>query len=329
MPFPQPADVNGRFRADLQGLMVQFDLAMSRRGFIGNRIFPVVNVGSPGGMYRKVIVEELLKELAKTRRAPGAGYQRDSWKWTEDSYQTYEYGAEEPIDNRTANEYASLFSVERISSQRAVDRVLRAQELRDATLAFDETTFTNAARFTDVSATDPITDPATEIVTIVEDAKEDIAESFGFAPNVMATSVKNRRAIRNTDQFKDYIVSGGAGDSIVPGRITSQQFSDVFEIPSVVFADGGQNLSHEGQAASFGYLWSDKYILLAYVDPSDDILAPTFGRTFHWGGDGSLPECRIEDYPEQSIRGRVIRARNQVGEKVTEIKAGWLIKIRP
>lgn len=324
-----PSTVNGRYRADLQGLMMEIDLAASRRGFIGTQVFPLVEIGVSGGMYRKVKVESLLKELSKTRRAPGAGYQRDTWEWEEDTFTTQEHGAEEPIDNNIANTYANLFRVERISANRAVDRILRSQEQRCADLAFNETEFTAAARFTDVSAADPITDPTTDIVDIVADAVEDIGETFGLMPNTMVTSFLNRRAIRNTDQFKDFIVSGGAGDSMVPGRITNQQFADVFEIPRVLFADSGKNTAHEGQAAAFGRIWSEKYILLAYIDPSDDILAPTFGRTFHWGGDGSLPQGRIEDYPEPSIRGRVVRARHQVGEKVIHRAAGWLIKVRP
>jgi hypothetical protein len=308
--------------------MMEFDLEAARRGFVGTRLFPITPIGVSGGAFRKVKVASLLKELSKTRRAPGAGYQRDTWEWEADSFTTYEHGAEEPIDNNTANVYANLFSIERISTMRAVDRILRAQEKRCADLAFDEATFTAAGRFTDASAT-PITAPATDIVSIVQDAVEDISESYGIAPNTLVTSWKNRRQMRQTDEFKDYIVSGGAGSSISPGSVTTQQFADVFEIPNFYFADAPQNTAKEGQTAVYGNIWSDKYILLAWVDPSEDILAPTFGRTFHWGGDGSLPQGRIEDYPEPQIRGKVVRARHQVGEKVVHLPAAWLIKVRP
>jgi len=308
--------------------MLEYDLAASRRGFIGTSLFPITEVGVTGATFRKVLVASLLKEISKTRRAPGAGYQRDDWEWEDDSFTTVEHGAEEPIDNNTANVYASRFSIDRISASRAVDRILRAQEQRIADLAMDVTAMTAAGRFTDASAT-PITAPATPIVTIVENAKDAIRTSFGVDPNVMVTAVDNRRYIRETDQFQEYVMSGGAGDSIAPGKISNQHYEDVFEIDNVLFANAGKNTAKEGQAAVFGSIWDIKYILLAHIDRSGDIEAPTYGRSFHWAGDGSLPQGRIEDYPEVSIRGRVIRARHQVGEKVVHRAAGWLVKIRP
>mgnify|MGYP006969520567 CR=1 FL=1 len=77
----------------------EFDLEMQKRGYIGNRVLPVIEVGKQAGPFGKITLESLLQNR-QTSRAAGAGYNRTNWKFTNSSYATEEHGIEEPCIGR-------------------------------------------------------------------------------------------------------------------------------------------------------------------------------------------------------------------------------------
>ena len=60
-----------------------------RLGFIGHRVFPVIEAAKAGGTFGRIPLEQLLK-MPETRRAPGAGYARGKWTFEPASYATEE-----------------------------------------------------------------------------------------------------------------------------------------------------------------------------------------------------------------------------------------------
>jgi len=99
----------------------------------------------------------------------------------------------------------------------------------------------------------------------------------------------------------------------------------VFDVDYILVAGASKNTAKEGQATVFANIWSDSYCSVARLCTSQDIREPGLGRTFHWGSDGSQIGGTIETYRDETIRGDVVRVRNQVHEKVLYTECAHLI----
>jgi hypothetical protein len=98
--------------------------------FIGRNIFTTtIDVGVQAGNFGRIPLEQLLMKR-DTLRAPRAGYARQDWTFTNDSWATEENRAEEPIDDREEAMYQNYFSQELIATKRAFHSVMVNQEMR-------------------------------------------------------------------------------------------------------------------------------------------------------------------------------------------------------
>lgn len=322
-----PATASARYRPDLQGLRKDFDLEADRMGFIGSRVFPVFEAASSGGAYRKVKVESLLKDAENITRTPGAGYARDTWEFDAESFATEEYGVEETVDDNQKNTYRDLFEMEQVASMRAQDRLLRAYERRVATLAFDQSAFNSASQYTDTTITWATEATATPLAD-GDTAKVGIRGKCGMWPNAVIMNKRVFMTLRRTAEFRERVASSGAGSSTLASKLAIQQVAEFFDIDQVLIASAATNSAAEGQAATFGELWSSSYVVFARLcTRPGDLEEPCFGRTFHWGGDGSVMEGTVEEYREENVRGNVIRRRHQTDEVRQMIQCAWMLKI--
>src|SRR4051812_28849954 len=92
-------------RPDLGLALEEFDLEMSRAGFIGPKVFPVIDVALATANFSRVKINNLLIN-ATTGRAPGAKYARGQGQFEQDNYATVEHGYEEPVDDAERKIYA-------------------------------------------------------------------------------------------------------------------------------------------------------------------------------------------------------------------------------
>jgi hypothetical protein len=65
--------------------------------------------------------------------------------------------------------------------------------------------------------------------------------------------------------------------------------------------------------------------MVAHIDFSQDVRRPTIARTFHWTGDGSEIDGRVETYRDEPVRSEIVRVRHQTAEKVMHVQAGHLL----
>ncbi len=321
--MPSPSTSLATLRPDLADSLMEFDLAMDQRGYISNRAFPVVDVLSQAGVFGKIPLEQLLQQR-DTKRAPGAGYNRGKFTFTTGSYTCVEYGAEEPVDDREAEMYAEYFDAEVISTARAYNAVLRAQEERVAASVFNTTTWTGA------SLTTAIThewDDAINCVplTDVEAAVQKIYDNSGLWANALIINQKVFRNLRNSDQVVERIQSAGAGDPTKPTDVTVEMLAQVFDLPYILVAGGSKNNAIEGQSASPVQIWSGEYAMVCKIATGADFREPCIGRTFHWSADGSAIGGSIESYREEQTRSNIIRVRHDVDEVVLYAEAGHLL----
>lgn len=319
--MPKPITSLATLRPDIAGCLTEFDLAMDRMGFIGLRVLPVLEVAKQAGTFGIIPVEQLLTQ-PETRRASGSGYNRGGWKFDDASYATKEHGWEEPIDARDAAMYADYFNAELISTQRALDIVLRAHEKRVADAVFNATTFAalTAAVATEWSSYDDATP-----IDNVETAVRAVWTATGIWPNSLVINRTVFRNLRMCAQIIDRIQSAGAGNRTLPTDITPAMLAQVFDLEQVLVAGSAYNAGKEGAALDIEPLWSNEYAMVCKTARTQDFREPCLGRTFHWGEDGSAIGGTIETYYEEQIRGDVVRVRHETDEKMLYAQTGYLL----
>ncbi len=318
--MPSPSSSLATLRPDLSASFMQFDLAMDQEGFIAQRVLPVVDVAKAAGNFGIIPLAQLLQQ-PDTKRAPGSGYSRGKWKFDPSSYTTVEHGYEEPIDDNDAANYRDYFDVEQISAMRAYSAVLRGMEQRAADLLFNTGTFTGAKTG---AATVAWGTPGSAVpVTDVEAGVNAVYGATGLWPNALIINRKTFRKLRNVAQIIDRLKYNGITD-VKAEAITSDILSQVFDL-EVIVAGSSKNTANESAAATPAQIWSDSYAMVARIESSQDFRRPCIGRTFHWSEDGSSIGGTVETYRDETIRGDVVRVRNQTDEHLLYAGAGYLI----
>lgn len=318
-----PSTSLATLRPDLAGSFEEFDLVADRAGFIAMKVLPVLEVMSQAGTFGKIPIEQLLKARA-TARAPGSSYSRGDWTFTTDSYACSENGSEEPVDDREAAMYRNYFDSEQIAARRALDAVLRNQEIRVANALFNTTTYTGSALTTSVGT--PWSTVASAVpITNVEAAVIKVYENTGVWPNAL---VINRRVFRNlrlTTQIIDRIAASGAGMPTRASDITVQMLSAVFDLPYIIVAGGSRDSANEGQASTPTQIWPSTMAMVCRVAETNDVREPCIGRTFHWAEDGSSIGGTMETYRDETVRSDIVRARHDTHEKILYTEMGHLL----
>ena len=322
--MPSPSSSLATLRPDLASFL-EFDLESERAGFIATEVLPVMSVASQAGNFGKIPLEELLQQR-ETKRAPGSGYARGSFKFEPAVYATEEHGAEEPIDDREAQMYADYFDAEQVSTMRAFSAVLRNAEQRVAAAVFNPSTWTGSGLTTGITNEWDAnhTTTATPIAD-VEAAVQKVYDGSGLWPNALIINRKVFRNLRNLDEIIERIESAGAGNASKPSDITAEMLARGFDLDFVIVAGTSKNGAKEGQAATPQQIWSSEYAMVCRVAVSNDMREPCIGRTFHWSDDGSSIGGTVESYRDEVIRGNVIRVRHDVDEVILYPQAGHLL----
>lgn len=314
MPSVSPTTTLAVPRLDLGRSVMSLDLLAQQQRYIGLQVFPAFEVAKESGSYGKIPIASLLANM-ETARAPGASYNRATWKFETDSYLTEEHGAEEPVDDRTATVFRDYFDHELIAASRVQNVVLRKHEVRvAAALDTAGATYTAAAgNAWNTDNGDPFED--------VEAAAQAMYDR-GLIPNALVLSWKAFRNLRQNPAIIDRIESGGAGESSAQRTITAQKLADLFDL-RYVFVGGGQNVtSNEEQTLAMGSIWpNDKAYVVRVCENTSDLVDPCCGRTMHYSADGSRIGTVFETYREEQTRANIVRARMDTDEKVIHTEA--------
>lgn len=315
-----PSTSLATLRPDLDGSFMEFDLESNQQGFIATQVFPVLSPRSQAGSFGKIPIEQLLKER-DTTRAPGAGYSRSTFQFTKDTFATEEQGAEEPVDDREEQMYASYFDAEVIAASRARNAVRMNAEKRVAAAVFNATTF---ASFT--TAVGDEWDDATSATPIadVEAAVQSVWDQTGIWPDTMIINRKVFRNLRNTDDIISRVKFQGFMD-VRAGNIPIAALSQVFDLPKLIVANSARDSAQEGQDTVIAPVWSDEYCMICKTANTNDIQEPCLGRIFHWTADGSQIDGRMETYRDEVVRADIVRSRHDVDEKMLYVEMGHLL----
>ena len=325
MPIGPKGGGTTQYRPDIAATLENFDLESDRQGFIGHRLFPVFETGQQNGRFPRVNTKAWLQKH-DTRRASGASYPRASLDFGEDDYVTVERGLEVALDDREAAIYKDWFDFEINRARFLVDQIRRDSERRIATLAFKPSSF-NSEQVKAVAV--PWSEPNSTPIQDVDSMTEAFYERNGIYPNAMVMSQSLFRRLRMNDEVKEAIQSGGAGDRTTITDITATMIGIAFGIEHVLVAGGatakrgGNNPARE--ITLLETIWDKNYCGLFVLPKTSDLAEPTFGRVFHWSGDGSQLGGLFEEYYDDSKRCSVLRIRHEVHEKIMVKDLGSLL----
>jgi hypothetical protein len=306
-------------RLDLGAALSEHVQGMSEN--IGALVAPITPVDLKAGTYA-AITRESTTRVVSMKRAPKAGYQRDSIVFEDKAYATEEYGLEDPVDDSDARNWSRDFDLKFESGRVIAEKLMRGHEMRVAAAVFNTTTFTGSELFTDVSGSAPWSAAGSDVQAAVRAAKQKIRTNSGLRPNTLVINDVTLDHLRaNT------ILRGAFQYTAFPtDEALTQVLASWLDVERVLVGSAVYNSADEGLAFSGARIWSNLYAMLCYT--GDQSLArPSLARTMLWREDSPNPII-AEEYRDERVRGDVLRVRHNTGELIQDPYFGHLLKIK-
>lgn len=298
-------------RPDLGQAVTEVATRAPEMGFVGTQILVPLMVGVQSAEF-PVIPKEALFSIRDDRRDARGGYNRSDWTWESGRYATRDRGLEDVVDARFLAMYRTKFDYERAISRRLYNDILRAQEKRIADKCqlvgnFPAHDVTN--EWDDAANCTPLAD-----VT----AGREAMYALGIIPNTLLITYNHYLWLTKAKAVQDAVFQIFP-ETAKDGSINATHLKAYFKIDKLVIAGGLYNSADKGQAAALAGIWSDENALLCRTaSPGDTIEEPCIGRTFVWneGEAGDANNIIVEDYPDNGVRGQVLRVRCDVDERL-------------
>lgn len=333
-------------RLDLSIGYNEFSLLANLRKFIGLSVLPPLTVEQEGADFVRIVIKSLLTKVEDTSRAPGAGYVRDTFEWTKDSYALGEHGVEEQVDDATVEKYGDLVRVEQIAVMRAINRILQRLEFDVAAAVFNTATWTGAALTTAVPV--PWTTAATaDPLADIDAAHEKVSAGCGEDANTLVLTKKAFTALLRTTRIEgllkydasELLIALNSGQNQTATSEIVSGLKDLFQVDRILVGRGFKNTANAPQTPTLARQWDDTMAMLACVgtDGLDGDLQspqPQIGRTIFstkngeplpGGDDAGLGSLIFDEYREENVRGGIIRPRNKRQVKILHVEAGHLL----
>lgn len=333
-------------RLDLSLSYNEFSLLANQKKFIGLKVLPPIGVSQEAADFPKISIEDLLSKVEETKRAPRAGYKRDTFSWTTDNYAVEEHGVEETVDDATVERYGDVLRVEMIATIRAVNRILQRLEYDIAAAVFNTTTFTGAAlttaigtAWTTAATADPLAD--------IDAAHEKVSVGCGEDANTLVLTKKGFTSMIRTARLEGLLkydasellvaLNTGQNQSMVSQVISG--LKDLLQVERILVGRGFKNTADKGQTASLARGWDNTMAMLCVSNDDGfngdlESPVPTLGRTIFTtkngeplpGSDGAGEDSLLfDEYRDDTVRGSIIRPRNKRQVKMLHVECGHLL----
>jgi hypothetical protein len=250
------------------------------------------------------------------KKAPRGSFKRSEWVHDTESYTTAHYGYEETIDEIEALENDDIFDEEMISARVASSQLRLAREKRVADAVFNTTTFASG---NDTQAAAAVWSNAStaNIFLDFDNAFVKIHAKTGI-PKAALTGIVTETALRSV--IRSEKVLANIKYTMAPELMTAEQQAQMIAsflgIKGLIVADSVIDTTLTGIAKGvFTGIWNPQLAMLAYISQA----APSWkskglGRQPRWSKFSN--DFRVESYDEESTASRVVRVREQSGEKV-------------
>lgn len=293
---PTPSDVH------VDAVLTNISVAYIQRQdhFIAGKVFPIVPVEKQTDKYFTYTKGDWFRDEAK-RRAPssesaGSGYGMSTASYSCDVFAMHKdvpdqvrLNSDAPINpDRDATEFVTQRLMLRLEKQWAADYF---------TTSVWDTDSTPSNLWDNYATSDPISD--------VETGKRTMLVNTGFLPNVLVLGYDVFKALKNHPDFVDRFKYTQAG------VLTEELLAKVLGVDRILVAKAINNTAVENETNSFAFVHG-KHALLAYVNPSPSLLAPSAGYVFSWRGisrglgqDVGIKRFRMEQLEADRIEGQL------------------------
>lgn len=302
----------------------------ARDGFVGGRLFPAFGSALQSAAYYLFTAAELAQTASLGKRAPGTPYARVKRTLSNDKFACENYGLEAPVPDEDRKKYASYFDSDIAAVRQIVDSLMINHEQRVYTKVTDASVPTAALLVPwNAGNSNPRQD--------VDAAREQIRQNIGLLPNLMVISqpILNVLAIhpKLTELFK----------FTRPGVLNEDILAAYFGVDQVAVAKNVIATNNEGQAFTPADIWGN-LCCLAHVNDAQDLMVPSFGRTFYWTaftsemtpptggtgpgmitGGGGPDLVQVQSYRDETVKSDIHRSEHYVDEKMTATKAGFTL----
>lgn len=277
--------------------------------FVGKQLFPMFMTNEQAANYYVFDKQNALNVPILTPRAPGAAYGRSVMRLSDDTYSCKDHGHEEPVDDVEREKYASSFDADKSAIARVTNIIAVNHELRSYNLA------TSGA----VASSSPSTkwnDSSPDIFGDVDAAREVIHDNCGLDPNVMVISRDVFNVLKELDAVLQKI------KYVQKGIVTADLLAPIFGVERVLVAGIVRNTAAEGQSVTASKIWGDS-VILAHVNSSQDLKAPSFGRTFNWAKMSGRQGVMVKTYRDDQINSFVHQVIQHTDEKLVGAECGY------
>ena len=272
------------------------------KGFVGMRLLPLFLTAEQAANYYVFDAENVLGVPTNIRRGPSAPYARTTTKLSSDLYGTQEYGIENPVDDKTRRKYARAMNADKAAVMKGAATILINHELRSKALAMSAgVSHASPATQWDQAGSTPVQD--------VDAAKEFIHAQTGMEANYMQVDRDTFNVLKEHPQILEKI------KYTQRGIVTTDILAAVFGVDQFVVAGSLQATNNEGQALTPAAIWGDS-VIIAVVNPDNNMESPNFGRTFGWIGEVGPDGVIVESYRDDSVRSDIHRTRQDTAEKI-------------
>jgi Phage major capsid protein E len=252
----------------------------SPKAGIANILFPIVNVMQRAGKIISFGPDDF--KLVSTVRAPGSNTKRVQFGYASGNYSLVDYRLEALTPWEIQEEAGAVPGIDLIAmAVRKVQNVMALErEKQAADLARNDALYAASNKET-LSGTGQWSDPASDPIADILDAKEVIRQQTGERPNVLELGPKVLTALRNHPKILDRLST--AADR-PPASLA--QLAALFEIAQIA---EGEAVYHDG--TQFQDVWG-KDAILAFTTPASmaDMGSPNYGYTYQLEGRPAVEE---------------------------------------
>lgn len=289
--------------------------------FIAGRVFPVVPVDLPEGIFFVYDKEDWFRDEVQKRmdeeESAGSGY-----NVSQDTYHAEIYAFHKDIPRRVRISSRLPISEEAAAARFVAQRFLIHQEV-----AWANTYFTTGVWDTDVVGGVDFTQwdnyTTSTPTEDIDEAKDAISGVTGLEPNTLVLGHAVYRKLRNHPEIIDRFKYTD------PSNINEQMLATYLEIPNVYVARAVINTAQEGATPSYSRIIGN-HVWLGYVTDAPSIMEPSAGYNFTWTGinPGMGENIAMKRLDFSSVGREVIRIEGEMAYdmKVVAPDLGYFFK---
>jgi len=275
--------------------------------FIGTRLSPDFGVPEQSADY-PCYPKEYAVNMPDTKRSERGNYNRVDWKFETDTYSCVENGIEERVDDVEKKLYARYFNAEVMAARRATATILRRRE--KATLDIPQALSADASptnEWDDATNAAPLAD--------VNTGRNTIEAATGVYPNTLVIAGTTFQDLGVAATIIDRIKYTHPG--VKKGELTKELLAEYLNLEQVLVSTAAYNSAKQGATAVMTKMWDEEYALLACCQTGQDLMMPSYMRTFRWTKECPSPVV-VESYYNDEVRGNIVRCRD-----FTDIETIW------